>query len=223
MVWTAGRKGNTDEVILIDGDAGVVVDTVSVPGLNPDIYGLYGGAVDAEGNFWATGWAAGNQLVRVRLDDMSVTVWDGPPSNGEGDHWSGMTVDVNGFVWNCAERVARFDPQNETWTVSSPILYSGGKGCMADDDPNGLIWVGGGWLVGIDRQTFERVHLWETPLTYGISLDFQGYVWGVFGSGAHRVDPDTGDVTSYEGLDVAYTYSDMTGFALKTVGGTPAG
>lgn len=224
MLWTAGRYGqNTDEVILIDGDAGIVVDTVSIPGLKSDQFGLYGGAVDSEGNFWTTGWADGNHLVRVRLDDLSVTVWDGPSSTGMGSHWYGMTVDVNGYVWNCASRLARFDPMTEAWTVSDNVLLSA-SGCMADADPDGLLWVGGSGVVGVDRDTFAVVSNWPTPTSYGVSIDFFGFIWAVNGNGAHRVDPATGDVTSYNGLVGAYTYSDMTGFALNTVGGgVPSG
>ena len=218
MLWTAGRYGQVETyVVLIDGEAGVVVDTVEVPDLKADEYGLYGGAVDAEGNFWATGWATGNQLVRVDIDTMDVTVWPGP-SVVATSHWYGMTVDVNGFVWNCASRVARFDPDTEDWTVSDE-LPQWNAGCMADSDPDGLLWLGGNGLIGLDRETFAIEHTWPTPDSYGVSIDFYGYVWAVNGNGAHRVDPDSGTVTSYNGLTGAYTYSDMTGYALNTVGG----
>ncbi|MCX4247735.1 NHL repeat-containing protein [Paraliomyxa miuraensis] len=219
MLWTAGRNGSgTDaEVVLIDGDAGIVVDTAAVMGLKADQYGLYGGAVDSEGNFWATGWATGNHLVRVDIDTMAVTVWPGPSVIAT-SHWYGMTVDVNGYVWNCASRVARFDPVTELWAVSNELPHWN-AGCMADDDPNGLLWLGSQGLLGIDRETFAVVHQWPTPTSYGVSIDFYGYVWAVNGNGAHRVDPSTGTVTSYNGLVGAYTYSDMTGFALNTVGG----
>ena len=39
--------------------------------------------------------------------------------------------------------------------------------------------------------------------------------------GIHRVDPENCDVTAYTGLVGAYTYSDMTGYALSVVGGFP--
>lgn len=206
--------------MLIDGDAGVVLDTVNVPGLKADQYGLYGGAVDAEGNFWASGWATGNHLVRVELATMALTVWDGPSITGMTSHWYGMTVDVNGYVWNCASRVARFDPATELWTVSNE-LGTWSAGCMADAEPDGLLWLGasGTGVTGIDRETFAVVHNWPTPSSYGVSIDFFGYIWAVNGNGAHRVDPDTGAVTSYNGLTDAYTYSDMTGYALNTIGG----
>jgi hypothetical protein len=218
MLWTAGRYGlvNT-EVVLIDGDAGVVVDTVNIPGLKSDQYGLYGGAVDSEGNFWTTGWASGNHLVRVDIDTMAFTVWPGP-SVVSSSHWYGMTVDTNGYVWNCASRVARFDPGTELWTVSNE-LPNWHAGCMADSNPNGLLWLGGNGVVGIDRNSFAIVHQWPTPTSYGVSIDFFGYVWAVNGNGAHRVDPASGAITSYNGLTGAYTYSDMTGYALNTVGG----
>ncbi len=226
LLWTAGRWGQTmTEVALLDGDSGIVLDQANVPGLKADQFGLYGGAVDSEGNFWTTGWATGNHLVRVDIDTMAVTVWDGPSITGMSSHWYGMTVDVNGYVWNCASRVARFDPATEMWTVSNE-LGSWSAGCMADAEPDGLLWLGtsGTGLTGIDRETFAVVHSWPTPSSYGVSIDFYGYVWAVNGSGAHRVDPMTGAITSYNGLTGAYTYSDMTGFALNTVGGgAPSG
>ncbi len=222
-LWTAGRFGQVQtEVVLIDGDAGVVLDTVDIPGLKPDQFGLYGGAVDSDGNFWTTGWATGNHLVRVDIDTMEPTVWPGPSIIAD-SHWYGMTVDVNGYVWNCASRVARFDPLTESWTVSDELPHWS-AGCMADADPDGLLWLGAEGLMGINRETFEIVHQWATPSSYGVSIDFFGYVWAVNGDGAHRVDPETGEVTSYNGLVGAYTYSDMTGYALSTVGGgVPSG
>jgi hypothetical protein len=219
-LWSAGRWGQVDtEVVLIDGEAGVVLDQVNIPGLKPDQFGLYGAAVDASGDLWTTGWATGNHLVHVDIDTMAVQIWDGPSITGSSSHWYGMTVDVDGFVWNCASRAARFDPASETWTVS-PELPAWGAGCMADADPMGLLWMGtGNSVTAIDRDTFAVVHTWPVPSSYGVSIDFYGYVWAVNGSGAHRVEPNTGVVTSYNGLTGAYTYSDMTGFALSTVGG----
>jgi hypothetical protein len=56
---------------------------------------------------------------------------------------------------------------------------------------------------------------------HGISVDFDGKVWGVgfANSNAYRADPETDEVESYNQLVGAYTYSDMTGFALSTAGG----
>jgi hypothetical protein len=224
-LWTAGRIGNSqgDEVVLIDGDDGVILETIPIPGLKPDSFGIYGAAVDSEGNFWGTGWADGNHLVHVDIDTLQATVYPGPSSTGMGSHWYGMTVDVDGYVWNCASRVARFDPIEESWTVSGE-LPSWSAGCMADAEEEGLLWLGtsGTGITAIDRVTMQVVHQWPTPTSYGVSVDFEGYVWAVNGNGAHKVDPETGQVWSYNGLVGAYTYSDMTGAALSAVG-NPSG
>ena len=64
------------------------------------------------------------------------------------------------------------------------------------------------------------VQTWPVPGSYGVSIDYYGYVWTVaYSGGAHRVDKVTGEVTSYNGLVGAYTYSDMTGYALTYAGG----
>ena len=53
-----------------------------------------------------------------------------------------------------------------------------------------------------------------------MSIDFDGNVWGVQfnGNSAYRVDPVTHTVDTFSGLVGAYTYSDMTGFALSAAG-----
>jgi len=57
-------------------------------------------------------------------------------------------------------------------------------------------------------------------LIWGVAVDFDGKVWGVprNGTRAYKVDPDTGTTELvFQGLVSAYTYSDMTGFALFNV------
>ena len=59
---------------------------------------------------------------------------------------------------------------------------------------------------------------------HGVSIDFEGHVWGVEHEGTHayRVDPETQQVDTVSGLIGAYTYSDMTGFAIAAAG-SPVG
>lgn len=216
LLWTAGRNGTTTDadVILMDGDDGTIIDMVTVGGLASDIYGLYGGAVDSEGNFWAS-QLSGTRLVRVNIADMSTQVWTPPGGGGYG-----MTVDVDGYVWICASVLHRYDPSTDTWTSSSSGI--GYAGCMADGAEGGLLWTSAGSLIrGVNRETLAVEVEWPVPGSYGVSIDYYGYVWAVAnGNGAHRVDPATGTVQSYNGLVGAYTYSDMTGAALSAVSGT---
>ncbi len=216
LLWTAGRNGTetTADVILIDGDDGTVIDMVNVPGLAGDQYGIYGAAVDGDGNFWGS-QLSGTRLIKVNMADMSTQVWT-PPSLGG----YGMTVDADGYVWICSSTIQRYDPVADVWAASAGGI--GSAGCMVDGAEGGLLWTSAGSFIrGVNRETLLVEKEWAVPGSYGISIDFAGYVWAVaYSGGAHRVDPNTGDVTSYNGLVGAYTYSDMTGAALSSVSGT---
>ncbi|MEX1364571.1 MAG: hypothetical protein AB1Z98_15700, partial [Nannocystaceae bacterium] len=177
-VWTSGANATID-VLLVDGETGMIEQTVPIPGVNPSFYGIYGGAVDAAGNFWGSQLGQG-QLVRVRLADMGVSTW-GMPASGYG-----MTVDSQGNVWTCANTVARFDPMTQVWQTAT---VGGGGGCM--EDGNGTLWLANDPMVGIDINTMGVVQSIDLPnYVHGISIDFYGYVWGpaIFDDEAYRVD-----------------------------------
>jgi hypothetical protein len=216
-LWTSGANASID-VILIDGETGVVEQTIPIPGVTPNFYGIYGAAVDNEGNFWGSQLGLGS-LVRVDIDDFSVQVW---PMNQSG---YGMTVDHEGRPWTCSSAVARFDPMSETWMANATAGASGG-GCMVDAD--GILWVGGydqagggNVLLGVDSETLMAVQTIPIPnYAKGISIDFQGNVWAVsYTAEAYRVNPATQQIDTFVGLVGPYTYSDMTGFALSQAGG----
>ncbi|MEM6995964.1 MAG: hypothetical protein AAF721_35985 [Myxococcota bacterium] len=215
-----GGKGAGVDVILVNGDSGEVEELVNVPEVQPDGFGLYGGAVDNAGNFFGTQLGYGH-IVRVQLSDLEPTVW--PQVNGG----YGMTVDQEGRVWTCDYQAGRFDPQTEQWDVANTV-GGGGSGCMVDAE--GILWVGGTTLTGIDTDTMEvvathNINGGKWDYLKGISVDFAGFVWAVTTSDrAYRIDPETGEYETVFGLVSPYTYSDMTGFALANVGGwTPAG
>jgi hypothetical protein len=224
-LWTSGgNNAGTADVVLIDGDTGVVEDMVTIP----NVIGwaqLYGGAVDGDGNFWTVdhNWDGPSTLIRVMRNDLSYETW---PVTGQVHY--GLAVDSVGRAWLCGSGGAsRFDPTSETWTHLAPL--NGGSalgGCMEDAD--GILWHSAypsATLVGIDTETVQIVNTIAIPeYVHGISIDFSGYVWGVAfaGSNAYRVDIDTGTIDTVGGLVGAYTYSDMTGFALSAAG-TPSG
>ena len=98
-------------------------------------------------------------------------------------------------------------------------------GCMVDGV--GRLWVSGSNSAPYTFRAFdtETVSLAaEFPIpehVHGVSIDFEGNIWGVGGepgagqgTTAYRMDPDSGAFESVDGLVDAYTYSDMTGFAL---------
>jgi hypothetical protein len=214
-LWTAGRGGIVGiDILVLDGDDGTIKEKINVPtggnGLKEDFYGIYGGAVDPDGNFWGSQLGNGGKLIRVNRLDMSYDIFTTPP----GPHWYGMSVDSDGIVWLCSSTVGRFDPLTETWKTA-PV--GGYTGCMADTGDKGLIWLSNGnGVVGVNRETLAVEKTWAAAGSYGVSIDFKGFVWVVAnGSTASKIDPMTGQFVTYNGLVGAYTYSDMTGFSLQ--------
>jgi len=221
-LWTAGASGSgTTQVLLLDGETGVVEQTVNIPEVGSSI-GLYGGAVDGAGNFWGIDRSGQYNLIRVDRQTFAYEVIPGPGPGGYG-----IAVDSVGRPWYCAGGGAwRYDEGPGTWqSLASPGGNMWG-GCMTDGA--GTLWhcrQQDATLVGIDTETLAVVQ--EIPLpayAHGISVDFDGNVWAVGFSStqAYRVDPTTGTIDTFDGLVGAYTYSDMTGFALSTAG-TPSG
>jgi hypothetical protein len=219
MLWTSGNNQNgIIDILLLDGETGVVEETVAIPtggnSLIDDFFGVYGGAVDGDGNFWGS-QLGGPRVVRVDRETFDYEVLT-PPSNGG----YGMTVDVDGMVWLCGSTAARYNPNDQTWQTAN-VNASGG--CMADADEDGLIWMAA-WssITAVNRATMVVEKTCPSP-AHGISIDFEGYVWAVeMGSLVSKVDPATCQAWTYNGLVGAYTYSDMTGYALSNAG-TPNG
>ena len=214
-LWTSGRGGIAGiDILVLDGDDGTIKEKINVPtggnSLREDFYGIYGGAVDPDGNFWGSQLGNGGKLIRVNRVDMSYDIFTTPP----GPHWYGMSVDSDGIVWLCSNTVGRFDPLTETWKTAAVGGYTG---CMADTGKEGLIWLSNGnGVVGVNRETLAVEKTWPAAGSYGVSIDFKGFVWVVAnGKNASKIDPDTGVYVTYGGLVGAYTYSDMTGFSLQ--------
>jgi hypothetical protein len=230
-VWATGSTVSGDdfstpiEVLRLNGDTGVVEDTViltDVPVGNHG-HGGYGAVVDADNNFWIA-QIYSQSLTRVSFADLTWESWDEPVGT------YGITIDGAGRIWTCNERVARFDPATETWTTSAVIevgdFYGLTGGCMADG--LGTVWNSiNDRLYAIDTETLlveDTIVLddqaWDAGY-WGVALDVDGYVWSIprYGSSAYRVDTSDHSYSTVDGLVGAYTYSDMTGHALALVGG----
>ena len=68
---------------MLDGDDGSTKEMITVPtggaGLDStDFYGIYGGAVDGDGNFWGSQLGTEAKLIRVNRDDMTYDIWQTP-------------------------------------------------------------------------------------------------------------------------------------------------
>ena len=208
-VWTAGMNTpGTVDILRLDGDSGAIEAKVTVTDAYVDNYGIYGAAVDARGNFWGSqvGPAKLHFVDHATLEHRS---WDMPVGG------YGITVDSQGYVWTCAGNASRFDPMSETWTVVAAGEYGG---CM-EDGAGTLYKATPGGVLAFDTATMTVKRSYPLPQhAHGISVDFNGYVWAVTqGTEAYRLDPADGSFAVVGGLVGAYTYSDMTGFALSSV------
>ncbi|HEY0132579.1 MAG TPA: hypothetical protein VGB85_00830 [Nannocystis sp.] len=208
-VWTAGMNiPGTVDFLRLDGDTGAVEAKVTVTDAYVDDYGIYGGAVDARGNFWGS-QVGPAKLHFIDYETLEHRSWDMMVGG------YGITVDSRGYVWTCAGNASRFDPVSETWTIVAAGEYGG---CM-EDGAGTLYKATPGGVLAFDTETLTIKKTYKLPQhAHGISVDFNGYVWAVSqGSEAYRLDPADGSYETVGGLVGAYTYSDMTGFALSSL------
>jgi hypothetical protein len=216
-LWTSGSfQGGTD-VLLIDGETGEIDETVQMGIYVPSLTNgyLYGGAVDGFGNFW--GLQNSMKIVKVDREDFTVSEY---PLQGGGPGY-GIAVDPDDRIWTCGGgHASRFDPETETWQ-STPAATGGIGGCMTDGETTLYhSRYSQGVIIAIDTNDVVPIDEYTIPAyVHGISVDFNGYVWGVTfaSSQAFRLDVETEEVETYSGLIGAYTYSDMTGFGLSSV------
>ncbi len=226
-VWTTTASGGNSPgqcgpngvwVHRLDGDTGAIEETLHIPENEFDCeftgtgngvgLGPYGGAVDAEGNFWFHGFGNGT-LARIDFVTLDYDLVDG------GGY--GITVDTSGRVWNSSS-LSRYDPVTGDRQYAS-VSSSGGIA----QDLEGRMWAAGdGGLVWVDMETLaigDEVPLPVTNQIKGVSVDIDGFIWAIAqgDTRAFKVDPTSYEYEVYDGLDGPYTYSDMTGGAVYNV------
>jgi hypothetical protein len=226
-LWTSASSPTMPgslHVYRLDGVTGTIEDDVPIPEVALGSWGAYGGAVDGDGNFWFTthGTAMPNaSITRVDAVTLDYEIWPTPAELAP----YGFTVDADGRPWvaGYAGSVSRFDPTTETWDVMPGMV----QGFGIQQDAMGRMWLAAYYAsaaIAIDADTMMQVDSVAMPagILKGCSIDFFGNVWIVYQYGsAWRIDPDTHDMVSYDGLVGAYTYSDMTGWGLSNVAFPP--
>jgi hypothetical protein len=227
---------NTGVFHRINGTSGQIEDTVEVPGLSGLDYGPYGGAVNKEGDFWASCWQLG-PLVHIDGGTLEATVIPMPaPTTGDQQWAYGMSLDQYGNPWIASSgAAAKFDVASGQWQFASTANLSM-RGVMVDKEDRAWFAVDaaaglGGCGVAIVDVTTNDVLAPALMLPgclqpVGVSIDVDGYVWVVDQSAnsAFKVNPDSYQVElTVSGLQAPYTYSDMTGAGLDLVVNPPAG
>jgi hypothetical protein len=239
-VWTAGcaeGQHTWAQVSFIDGDSGTIEFTVDMQGFECSSLSPYGGAVDAEGNFWFTNLVPGqDRLGFVDRNTQDFQVWNMPITP------YGMTVDHDGNPWIAAwagsqnASAARFDVLTETWSYANNHIAYSLSGIQ--EDASGRMWMNywtydgqnnGDGLVYIDMDTMQVSEPFPlgcpSSSCRGMSVDLNGMVWSTSMSAntAYRFNPDTQQIDTYNQLVGPYTYSDMTGWGIQSTACGPQG
>ena len=222
-VWIGA--GTSKEVFQLDGDTGAILwhGTSSIGG--------YGGVMDGRGNFWmvamtctVSGMMANCPLVRINTETKEQTPFTVPCGYG-------ITADSQVRIWtsgsvgfgSCVNRLDPATGEHVTYrqagTMTDPVFFRG----IAVDN-RGSVWVAStsGDVLQINEADVTLVHTVEDiapEAVVGVAIDFQYNVWAVSqgGNAAVKIDPAT---YSFERFPVGrgpYTYSDMTGYQLRTV------
>ncbi len=215
-VWIGALDSGA--VFQLDGDTGEIIARTRVGNMP------YGGAMDGRGNFWIVGAMCTVglcNLARVNTETLEVTTFGVPCGYG-------IAVDAQDRVWtsgrrpmggSCVNRLDQDTRENTTWSGGGPMAFY--RGLAVDN--SGSIWVAdtGGDVLRIDEETVEPIHQFHAgpSAVVGVAVDHQHQIWAVSegGNAALRIDPETYEVESFPVGLGPYTYSDMTGYQLRTV------
>lgn len=230
-VWVGYR--HTADVVridLLDGQTGTRLGRAEIddPAFAQPGYGIYGGAADADGNFWGNNLGSG-KLVRVDRQDFGWEVREG------GGY--GYALDEDGHSWGAwgSGMVARTDRATGAmdWFDGAQSSYMRGVAI----DREGHMWVVANRPCGMARfdvasQTWLDDHFTWTGCAepVGVSIDAEGFVWVIDREAgeALKLEPEPPGqgatvVARVRGLVSPYTYSDMTGAGLDLVVNPPVG
>ncbi len=238
--WACTNNLTPNECHKFDGATGALEETVVLP----DGVLVYGCAVDGEGILWASGgWTSPNVAYFDTANPIDVSTAPIAPANVS-DHLYGITVDADDNVWfaDCSGAgVWRYEPDRSSFATlgngvwSFGYLGNGGITGIAADD-RGYIWAAEyatSYVARVDptempsgAEVTLSSHRWGTYGSdlRGVGVDFDGNVWAIIKdeNKVYRLDVDAqGEVTNQNAGVVnvgttPYTYSDFTGFGLRT-------
>lgn len=198
-IWfVESASGN---IINVDTTTGRVGARESAPAGRPgetECPSSYGIAVDASDRVWVAGFLCPNAY---RFDPatrrwMDVPLPDSGVTRGIAADGSGNVLLASSHAW------FRFGPGGVV-SASDPIS----RLTILDADTGGSIRV-----IGTDADPLPGLG------STGVGLDSDGFIWLVNqdSSTATRIDPSSGRSRDFPTGESPYTYSDFTGFALRT-------
>ena len=218
----------------LDGETGATLTTLP---LSVRPYGL---AIDGEQRIWVASRDP-HALALVDPLEGEVQWWPAPMAGAYG-----LAVDPYGGVWMAsgeASSVQRFDAETWSWQTFTDFGLGRTRGVAVKVDygPQGDVvgarvylahhdWASGCSSNGLHRsisvidaktlQVLPSIDLGSDKAPVGVAIDNSGHLWTVnqCDSTATKIDTTNHQVVgSYPVGMSPYTYSDMTGYALKTI------
>ena len=220
-VWVGYlAAGNVAHFARIDGETGVVEETLLAPGWKgASGYGPYGAALDPQFRPWFS--SLRSEFIRVNTDENPITLTRiDPPAYVQS---YGFTIDRDGDAWfgGWTGPVTVYDQKAQTFT---PIVGTSGahRGVAADEN---FVWAANNapcGLIQVDRKnrTLIAKHVpnpCSTPI--GLSIDVEKFVW-LIDQNARAWKFAADNVMGMQLMNVAgshYVYSDMTGGQLLSI------
>ena len=230
-VWVGFWKSMT--IKQLDGATGDTLKSHAV-GVRP-----YGLAIDADQNLWVASRAP-HSLTLVDPNAGLIETWATPTGQAYG-----MAIDAFGKIWVARGEhggALRFDPDTEQWTefANFGLGYSRGVAVSIERDTEGQVtsskvymghhtWsdcAANGqhrYVSVIDAATLQveqPIDLGADRGPVGVAIATDGHVWSVnqCDSTATKINAATKTVVGSYPVGLSpYTYSDMTGYALKTI------
>lgn len=232
-------------VVQLDPETGRELRSVSLPRTTSGGFRPYGAAADGRGNVWFVEAGTGTIVSVVSATGRLGRLETAPTRLRDCNGSYGIAVDARDRVWIAGflcPVVFRYDQDSRTWREIDLPDAGVTRGVAADRD--GRVYVtssheyirvlpGGSVDVGpsisrvtiLDADTGAVSRTIGTPsrplpglATTGVGLDSAGFLWLVNqeSSTATRVDPRTGASREFPTGISPYTYSDFTGYALRT-------
>jgi DNA-binding beta-propeller fold protein YncE len=212
FVWV-GNYADSPEIMKIDPATMQIVQRIPAPGK------VYGIAIDSEGNLWTSGRATGT-MAQINVETGALIQNHAIPY---GNSLYGIAVDAAGNIWlgnYSQDNILRFNPSTAEWSQFTDAAADLTRGVAVD--ANGFAWVANS---GSDNVTKVRVSDGQIVGTYpvgdgpiGVAVDTDGNIWTVNNGSddATKLSPE-GAVLATVGVgNGPYSYSDMTGFQLRT-------